>query len=120
MPLPAVWVDGTVYFSAGAGSRKARNLARNAQCVISVGGAALDLVVEGEAANIRDESTLHRIAEAYASAYDWHVTVRAGALHDAEGAPTAGPPPYDVYEMTPTTAFGFGTDESFSPTRWRF
>ena len=54
-----------------------------------------------------------------------HVTVRDGAFHDgafhdAEGAPTAGPPPYDVYEVIPTTAFGFGTDESFSPTRWRF
>jgi hypothetical protein len=38
----------------------------------------------------------------------------------ADGAPTAGPPPYQVYEVTPTTAFAFGKDESFSPTRWRF
>jgi hypothetical protein len=37
------------------------------------------------------------------------------------GAPTSGGPPYDVYEITPTKAFGFPTDgESFTPTRWRF
>ncbi|NDJ84523.1 MAG: PIG-L family deacetylase [Chloroflexi bacterium] len=35
-------------------------------------------------------------------------------------APTAGPPPYAVYAVTPTVAFGFGTDKTFSPTRWRF
>jgi hypothetical protein len=50
----------------------------------------------------------------------WHVTVRDGAFHDAEGAPTAGPPPYDVYEVRPTSVFGFGTDGTFSPTRWQF
>jgi hypothetical protein len=51
----------------------------------------------------------------------WHVTVRDGAFHhETGGAPTAGPPPYDVYELRSTVAFGFGTDETFVPTRWRF
>jgi hypothetical protein len=36
------------------------------------------------------------------------------------GAPTAGPPPYEVYEVIPKTAFGFSTDLSFGPTRWDF
>jgi hypothetical protein len=35
--------------------------------------------------------TLRRVADAYASIYDWHVAVREGAFHDTEGAPTAGP-----------------------------
>jgi Pyridoxamine 5'-phosphate oxidase len=26
----------------------------------------------------------------------------------------------DVYEVTPTTAFGLGTDGTFTPTRWLF
>ena len=26
----------------------------------------------------------------------------------------------DVYEAVPTAAFGFGIDETFVPTRWRF
>jgi hypothetical protein len=29
-------------------------------------------------------------------------------------------PPYDVHELVPTMAFGFGLDETFTLTRWRF
>jgi nitroimidazol reductase NimA-like FMN-containing flavoprotein (pyridoxamine 5'-phosphate oxidase superfamily) len=120
MPILAVWADGGLFFSAGAGTRKARNLARNAHCVVTVEVEPLDLVVEGEAVPVRDADTLRRVADVYASTYGWHVTVRDGAFHDTEGAPTAGPPPYDVYEVRPTVAFGFGTDETVVPTRWRF
>ena len=65
------------------------------------------------------EKRLAHVAEAYDAKYGWRLTVRDGAFHDAEGAPTAGPPPYDVYELIPTTAYGFGTDGTFAPTRWR-
>jgi hypothetical protein len=116
----AVWVDGGLFFSAGPGTRKARNLTRDARCVVTVEVEPLDLVVEGEAVPVRDAATLRRVADVYASIYGWHVTVRDGAFHDTEGAPTAGPPPYDVYEVRPTVAFGFGTDETIVPTRWRF
>jgi nitroimidazol reductase NimA-like FMN-containing flavoprotein (pyridoxamine 5'-phosphate oxidase superfamily) len=119
-PVLAVWVDGRLYFCAGERTRKAKNLALKSHCAVTVEREPLDLVVEGIAAKVRDAERLQRVADAYASEYDWHVTVRDGAFHDTEGAPTAGPPPYDVYEVIPTTAFGFGTDESFSPTRWRF
>jgi hypothetical protein len=59
------------------------------------------------------------VAEAYAAKYGWRVAIRDGAFV-ADGAPTAGPPPYDVYELTPATVFGFGTDEQHGATRWRF
>jgi Pyridoxamine 5'-phosphate oxidase len=119
-PVLAVWVDGGLYFCAGERTRKAKNLALESHCAVTVEWEPLDLVVEGIAAQVRDADTLQRVADAYASRYAWHVTVRDGAFHDTGGAPTAGPPPYDVYEVTPTTAFGFGLDEAFSPTRWRF
>ena len=76
-------------------------------------------MVEGTAAKVSDETRLHRVAEAYWAKYGWPVTVRDGAFY-ADGAPTAGPPPYEVYEVTPATAFGFPTDETFTATRWRF
>ena len=120
MPVLAVWLDRALYFVAGAATRKAKNLARDAHCVITVATEDAHLVVEGEAAKVRDETKLQRVAAVYASKYQWHVTVRDGAFDADYGAPTAGPPPYEVYEVTPTKAFGFGTDESFSPTRWRF
>jgi nitroimidazol reductase NimA-like FMN-containing flavoprotein (pyridoxamine 5'-phosphate oxidase superfamily) len=120
MPVLAVWVDGALFYCAGENTRKAKNLARDARCVVTVEKEPLDLVLQGTAVKVRDAATLRRVADAYASIYDWHVTVRDGAFHDTEGAPTAGPPPYDVYEVTPTAAFGLGTDETVVPTRWRF
>jgi hypothetical protein len=119
-PVLAVWVEGGLYFCAGEGTRKARNLALRPACTLTAEWGPLHLVFEGFARRVRDADVLQRVADAYASAYDWHVTVRDGAFHDTEGAPTAGPSPYDVYEAIPRTAFGFGTDESFSPTRWDF
>jgi nitroimidazol reductase NimA-like FMN-containing flavoprotein (pyridoxamine 5'-phosphate oxidase superfamily) len=119
-PVLSVWLDGALYFVAGETSRKARNLAHDPRCVITLATEAAHLVVEGEAAKVRDEAKLNAVAEVYASKYDWHVNVRDGAFDADYGAPTAGPPPYEVYELTPTTAFGFVTDETFSPTRWRF
>lgn len=119
MPILAVWAAGAVHFVANADSRKARNLVSNSHSVFTTSADSLDLVVEGSAELGRDEARLRRVADAYASKYDWHVAIRDGAFY-GEGAPTAGPPPYDVYEVRPTRVFGFGTDESFGATRWRF
>jgi hypothetical protein len=119
MPVLAVWRDGALHFCSGATSRKARNFARNSHRVITAASHNLHLVVESEAARVKDEAKLHRLAAAYASKYAWHVAVRDGAFY-ADGAPSAGPPPYDVYEVSPSMTFGFGEDESFTPTRWRF
>jgi hypothetical protein len=116
-PILAVWGEGSLYFCARETTRKIKNLVVDPFCSVSVEWEPLDLVVEGTAVRVRDEDTLKRVADAYASIYDWHVTVRDGAFHDTEGAPTAGSPPYDVYEVIPTTAFGFGFNESFSSTR---
>ena len=120
MPVLAVWVDGRLFFSAGERTRKARNLARDSRCVVTVEEEPVDLVIEGDASIVRDDATLARVAEACASIYGWQVTVRQGAFHAAGGAPTAGPPPYDVYEVTPTVAFGLPVGEGLIPTRWRF
>jgi nitroimidazol reductase NimA-like FMN-containing flavoprotein (pyridoxamine 5'-phosphate oxidase superfamily) len=120
MPVLGVWTDGRLFFSAGERTRKARNLARDPRCVVTVEEEPIDLVIEGEASIVRDEATLARVADAFASTAGWRVSVRQGALHDAEGAPTAGPPPYDVYEVRPTVAFGLPIGEGVIPTRWRF
>ena len=118
-PLLAVWVDDALHFVASRTSRKATNLAHDAHCVIATRREALDLVVEGTVAKVSEEARLHRVAEVYMTKYEWPVTVRDGAFY-ADGAPTAGPPPYEIYEVIPTTAFGFPWDETFNPTRWRF
>ena len=118
VPVLAVWVNDALYFVANATSRKARNFARDPRCSITAERHPHHLIFEGRAVMIRDEPELGRVAGAYGS-HGWPVEVRERALH-AEGAPSAGPAPYDVYALTPTVAFGFGTDETVVPTRWRF
>jgi Pyridoxamine 5'-phosphate oxidase len=120
VPVLAVWDNGRLFFSAGATTRKARNLDHHPRCVISVEVEQLDLVVEGTASRTRDTATLERVAAVYASVYGWHVVVNDGLFDGTAGAPTAGPPPYGVYEVTPTTAFAFPLDPTVTPTRWRF
>lgn len=119
-PILAVWLDGKLHFVSGSTTRKGKNLESNSHCSISVATDEIHLVVEGKATKVRDEAKLQRVADEYASKYDWPVTVREGVFYADYGAPTAGPPPYEVYELTPRMAFAFGTGETFSPTRWRF
>lgn len=118
-PLLAVWLDGAPYFSAGPGTRKARNLAAEPRCVLTTRHDGLDLVVEGTAAPVRDAATLRRIREIYLTKYDWPTEVGDGVLR-GDGAPTAAAGPYDVYRVETTSVLGFGWDASVPPGSWRF
>jgi len=115
----ALWVDGRIYFVTGAGTRKGRNLAQNARCVFSISLEGLDLVIEGEAIKVTDEPTLRDLAKRYVD-QGWPARVSNGALTAAYSAPSAGPPPWDLYVFTPTTAFGVASVEPTGATRWRF
>jgi hypothetical protein len=115
----ALWVDGKFYIVSGAGTRKSRNLAERPDCVISVKLTGLDLVVEGTAAKVTDDPTLQRLAKLY-DAQGWPATVKDGAFVAPYSAPSAGPPPWDLYEFTPRTAFGVAGAEPHGATRWRF
>ena len=114
----ALWVDGKSTSSAGR-TRKSRNLAERADCVISVKLADLDLVVEGVAAKVTDDATLQRLAKLY-DAQGWPATVENRAFTAPYSAPSAGPPPWDLYEFTPRTAFGVATAEPYGAMRWHF
>ncbi len=115
----ALWVDGKFYIVSGPRTRKSRNLAERADCVISVKLADLDLVVEGVAAKVTDDATLQRLAKLY-DAQGWPATVENRAFTAPYSAPSAGPPPWDLYEFTPRTAFGVATAEPYGAMRWHF
>jgi hypothetical protein len=121
VPVLGVMIDDQMHFTAGAGTRKGRHLSSNAAVTVAASAGDLDLVLEGIAVPVRQQVALETVAAAYVDKYDWEVNVCDGAFHDAEGAPTAGPPPYDVYLIEPILGFGFGSgDDAFTPTRWRF
>jgi pyridoxine/pyridoxamine 5'-phosphate oxidase len=115
----ALWVDGKLYFTSGPQTRKSRNLALNPACVFSVTLPDLDLVIEGTAARVTDEAALQHLAERYA-AQGWPARASDGALTAEYSAPSAGPPPWYMYVLKPTTAFGVATAEPHGATRWQF
>jgi pyridoxine/pyridoxamine 5'-phosphate oxidase len=115
----ALWIDGKFYFTSGEGTRKSRNLAENPNCVISVALPTLDLIVEGTVSKVTDDATLQQVAERYA-AQGWPASVGDGALTAEYSAPSAGPPPWNLYVVTPTAAFGVATAEPYGAMRWRF
>jgi hypothetical protein len=130
MPVIAVWIDDAFHFIAGEGTRKARNLAVNDRCVIAIGSRTLpsmDIVVEGRAQALSDPDEVLRMADVFRS-NNWPLDVRGNEVF-GPNAPTAGPPPYRIFRMIPTKAFGlpgtFGMDkfeqeELPKPTRWEF
>jgi pyridoxine/pyridoxamine 5'-phosphate oxidase len=121
MPLGVDWMDGALYFSTGANTRKAKNLAHNPQCVITVATHDFDVIVEGKATRITDPALAARIAKMY-QAQGWPATVSEdGVSLTAEySASSAGPPPYIVYEVAPETVFALGTTEPYGATSFRF
>jgi nitroimidazol reductase NimA-like FMN-containing flavoprotein (pyridoxamine 5'-phosphate oxidase superfamily) len=119
VPLGVVKLDGAFYFTAGPATRKAKNLAHDPHCTLTVATHPFDLSIEGEAVKLTDDAKLRRIAEVFA-AQGWQPEVRDGAFYHEYSAPSAGPPPWEVYEVTPTTVFAFGTAEPFGATRWHF
>ncbi|WP_046770112.1 pyridoxamine 5'-phosphate oxidase family protein [Jiangella alkaliphila] len=121
VPILGVVVDGGFHFAAWPGSVAGRNLAADPRCVVAVTAGGIDIAVEGLAAPVRDEPVLQAVAARYLDQYDWPVDIRDGVFH-AEGAPTAGPGPFNVYALTPSTGFGYGSgaDDDYNPTRWRF
>lgn len=115
----AVWVDETLYFVSGPGTRRARNLAGNPACTVSVALPGVDLVLEGEAHRVTDSATLEQVAAVYDSA-GWPATVEGDALTAPFTAPSAGPPPWQLYRLTLHTAFGVASAEPHGATRWDF
>jgi Pyridoxamine 5'-phosphate oxidase len=117
--IGAVWYDGDLYFTSNADSRKSRNLAADPSCTVSVRLAGLDLVLEGSAKVVKDGTVLERVAEIYRSG-GWPAQVEGEAFTAPFSAPSAGPPPWQLYRFTFHTAFGVATAEPHGATRWRF
>ena len=138
-PILALWLDGALYFCTGESEQKAKNLALNPSVIITTGqndlNAGLDIVVEGEAVPVNDDTRLHSLAEAYVAKYGegWRFVVHDGAFRNEERPPESSSG-FDsdgadrlkkyirvpVFQTSPRTAFGFGRGSQFSQTRWRF
>jgi hypothetical protein len=113
------FADGDLYFTSGPGTRKARNLALDPACVISAALEGIDLVLEGEAVIVDDPERLASVAALFRDG-GWPAEVERGRIVAPYSAPSAGPPPWDLYRFTFHTVFGVATAEPGGATRWRF
>ena len=106
MPVWCVWEEGALWFSTDGASRKARNLARDARCVVTTEGAAEAVIVEGSAELATAAPVLARVAEVYGAKYGMGY-----------------PPDSNVYAVRPRVAFGFvesAAQFAGAATRWQF
>ncbi len=105
MPVWCVWTEGRLFFSTGHKSRKARNLARDARCVLSTVVGKDSVVVEGTATRMRDTSLTRRVVNLYGKKYDSPIP---------DGEP--------IFAVQPQVAFGFTETDEFlkTATRWTF
>ena len=107
MPVWGVWLDDMLWFSTGAESRKARNLAGNPACVVAVEQGDGAVILEGAAEKLPNRAPRKRFAAVYGRKYDW----------DMEGFEEP------IYVVRPAVVFGLSSaGEEFveSATRWVF
>jgi hypothetical protein len=119
--IGAEWTDGAFWFETGKATRKARNVARDPRCTLSVATREFDLVVEGEAHLITDPPVVAAMADQWAAGgWPCRVDDSGVALTADFSAPSAGPPPWFVYRITPSAATALSIVEPGGATRWRF
>lgn len=107
MPIWGVWVENRFYFSTGAESRKAKNLAHNPHCVINVEIAHGSVIVEGQALPISPDEVSAQAFSDYLTQYGWELDPQMGPL----------------YVVHPQVVFGFSNvpgEFTGSATRWEF
>lgn len=114
MPVWGVWFENGFYFSTGAQSRKARNLASNSRCVVTVelwseavaddGEIHDSVIVEGIAGRVNSAKLRQRFGVLYEKKYHWD-------MQDFSEP---------VYSVRPRVVFGLASKFNETATRWTF
>ena len=120
-PVGALWMEGTFWVQTGAGTRKARNLARDPRCSVAVSILDADVVVEGTAIRVTDPAAVARAAAGWAEG-GWPAELHESGtgITAPYNAPAQGPPPWHVYRIEPRSAIVARVSPPGSLTRFRF
>ena len=101
-----LWLENQFWFSTGRESRKFRNLAQNAHCVICTEKAEEAVILEGTALRMADCSRFEAFCAYYQAKYSWD-------LHTMAEEP--------IFLVQPTLAFGLIEKTAMqSATPWTF
>jgi PPOX class probable F420-dependent enzyme len=117
----ARWDDGAYWIVSGRTARKGRNLERDPRCAVALSTKGYDVVVEGTAELVTDPALVSAAAERYA-AEGWPCEVDGSgtALTAPYSAPSAGPPPWHLYRVTPVKATALQIEDPGGATSWSF
>jgi hypothetical protein len=106
MGMHGLWFDDEFYFGTAESTRKARNLAANANCILI--NEKLDelVIVEGTAAKVGYDHLPQGLSDASKKKYGWPIDPKAGG---------------SIFKVTPRTVFAL-PEKQFATglTRWKF
>ena len=120
-PVVAAWAEEAIWFSTGAEEQKFANLRANPHVVLTTGcnrwDQGLDVVVEGDAVQVTDDTVLARIAKAFTAKWDgrWQFAARGGCFRGADGSGEAM-----VFSVAPVKVFAHAKGDPFGATVHRF
>ena len=107
-----LWLDRVFFFSTGRQSRKARNLALNASCVVATEAAESAVVVEGTASEVIDIALRKRLLALYQQKYKYDMSAMEADILSLKEP---------IYAIRPSTAFGLDEKGTLNTaTRWSF
>jgi len=111
MVVWGLWQDGRFLFSTGSGSRKARNLAANPNCIVCTEDAHEAVIVEG-VAEIADVGARRKLIPVYEKKYDWDLSKMKDDMLSMKEP---------VFAVRPRVVFALW-EEHFQTksTRWKF
>lgn len=120
-PVGAIWLDDTYWFQTGEGTRKARNVERDPRCSIAVSIRDADMVFEGEAVRVTEPAKVARAANAWAEGgWPAEPDESGSGITAPFNAPSQGPPPWNVYRISPRSATVVLGTEPGGLTRFEF
>jgi hypothetical protein len=116
----AIWLDGTFWVQTG-NTRKARNIARDPRCSLSLSIRDADVVLEGDLVHVTDPAAVARAAKAWAeSGWPAQPDESGTGITAPFNAPAQGPPPWNVYRIELRSAVVGVSAEPGGLTRFRF
>ena len=108
----ALWMDGSLYFSTGKESVKARNLRRNSNCIMANERADEAVVLEGVVETERDVRRIREFIRLYEKKYKWKLGKMAEAMLALKDP---------VFFLRPRVGFGLWEKKfATTATRWIF
>jgi hypothetical protein len=105
MIIWGLWFDGAFWFGTGSKTQKARNLAKNPNCIVGTQKAAEAVILEGVAELITDRAIAKKLGPA---------SLRKYGMSGGDGSEP-------LYRVRPSRAFGL-IEKNFpkTATRWMF